>query len=41
MVSKYRQLMLLEAFLDKDTLDIAFTDEAVAQCYVPAVKIRL
>ena len=33
--------MLPDAFLDKLTPDINFTDEAVVQCAVPTVKIQL
>ena len=38
---KYGHLMLPEAFLDKVTPDIDFTDEAVVQYDVPAKKIHL
>ena len=42
MVSKYGHLMLPSgAFPYKVTIDIDFTDEAVAQCNVPVVKIFL
>ena len=41
MVSKYRHLLLPGAFPDKATPDIDFIDEAVVQCFVPAVKILL
>ena len=40
-MSKCRQLMLPEAFPDKVTPNIDFTDEAVVQCDVPFVKIVL
>ena len=38
MVSKYGHLMPSEAFPDKVSPDIDFTDEAVAQCDVPTEK---
>ena len=41
MVSKYGYLMLPGAFTDKVTPNIDFTDEAVAQCDVPVIKIFL
>ena len=41
MVLKYGHMILPGAFPDKVTPDINFTDEIVAQCYVPVVKILL
>ena len=41
MVLKYGHMILPGAFPDKVTPDINFTDERVAQCYVPVVKILL
>ena len=42
MLSKYGHLMLpSKTFADKVTPGIDFTDEAVVQCDVPAVKILL
>ena len=41
LVSKYGDLMLPGAFLDKVTPDIDFTSEVVVQCDVPVVKILL
>ena len=42
MVLKYCHLMLPSgAFQDKVTIDIDFTDEAVAQCDVSVVKMLL
>ena len=38
LVSKYGHLMLPEAFQDQVNPDIDFTDEAVVQCDVSAVK---
>ena len=41
MVSQYRDLMLSGAFPDKVSPDIDFTDEAVLQCDISAIKILL
>ena len=41
MVSKYEHFMLPGAFPDKVAPDIGFTDEALIQCDVTAVKILL
>ena len=41
MVLKYEHFMLPEAFPDKVTPDIDFTDEVVDQCDVPVVKLLL
>ena len=41
MVLKYGHLTLPEAFPDKVTADIVFTDEAVVQCDITVVKILL
>ena len=38
LVSKYGHLMLPEAYPDKATPDIDFTDETVVQCDLPLVK---
>ena len=41
MVSKYGHLMPPEAFQDKASPDIDFTDEAVVQCDVATEKKKL